>query len=149
MSVWGSVVAGLPLLGGVVALGTAAALARKVRFLPDVAFESVRLAGLGHLFAGKQIAKGITRTWWPIALFVALFSRRARWVLLAAATLPALGDWWKARPQLDPVRFAMLRLLDDTAYGAGVWRGVLRLKNYDALRPDLTSWPTNSRPPAA
>ncbi|MBA3606291.1 MAG: hypothetical protein H0W46_10055, partial [Acidimicrobiia bacterium] len=33
------------------------------------------------------------------------------------------------------------RLLDDLAYGLGVWRGALAMRDVAALRPDLTPWP--------
>ena len=36
------------------------------------------------------------------------------------------------------------RVLDDAAYGVGVWKGVVREQNFDALKPDLTSWPKNA-----
>ena len=40
---------------------------RPARKLDDVpAQESVRLAGLGHLYAGRQVASAITRVWWPV-----------------------------------------------------------------------------------
>lgn len=65
---WASIALGFPLIGGVVAAGTAVALHRKLRFLPDAEKESARLATLGHLHAGKQIASAVTRVWWPIAL---------------------------------------------------------------------------------
>lgn len=141
--VWASIALGFPIIGGVVAAGTAVALHRKLRFLPDAEKESARLATLGHLHAGKQIASAITRVWWPIALLLALVSRRARWALCLAAFVPALSDWWTTRPHLDPVRYTLLRWVDDMSYGFGVWKGVVREGNYDPLIPELSSWPTN------
>ena len=141
--VWASIALGFPVIGGVVAAGTAVALHRKLRFLPDAEKESARLATLGHLHAGKQIASAVTRVWWPIALLLALVSRRARWALCLAAFVPALSDWWTSRPHLDPVRYTLLRWVDDMSYGFGVWKGVVREGNYDPLVPELSSWPTN------
>ena len=141
--VWASIALGSPIIGGVVAAGTAVALSRKLRFLPDAEKESARLATLGHLHAGKQMASAVTRVWWPIAVLLALVSRRARWALCLAAFVPALSDWWTSRPHLDPVRYTLLRWADDMSYGFGVWKGVVREGNYDALIPELSSWPSN------
>jgi len=41
------------------------------------------------------------------------------------------------RPDLDPVRFAIARRLDDLAYGYGVWRSAIRGRSLAALLPDL------------
>ena len=147
--VWASIALGFPIIGGVVAAGTAVALHRKLRFLPDAEKESARLATLGHLHAGKQIANAVTRVWWPIALLLALVSRRARWALCLAAFVPALSDWWTTRPHLDPVRYTLLRWVDDMSYGFGVWKGVVREGNYDPLIPELSSWPTNMQQKSA
>ena len=147
--VWASIALGFPVIGGVVAAGTAVALHRKLRFLPDAEKESARLATLGHLHAGKQIANAVTRVWWPIALLLALVSRRARWALCLAAFVPALSDWWTTRPHLDPVRYTLLRWVDDMSYGFGVWKGVVREGNYDPLIPELSSWPTNMQQKSA
>ena len=147
--VWASIALGFPVIGGVVAAGTAVALHRKLRFLPDAENESARLATLGHLHAGKQIANAVTRVWWPIALLLALVSRRARWALCLAAFVPALSDWWTTRPHLDPVRYTLLRWVDDMSYGFGVWKGVVREGNYDPLVPELSSWPTNMQQKSA
>ena len=37
--------------------------------------ESARLTALGHLAAGRQLAKAVTRVWWPLALAVAIGRR--------------------------------------------------------------------------
>ena len=141
---WALVALGYPIVGALVGAGTIAALARKLRDVPNAVEESVRLAGLGNLHAGRTIASAITRVWWPIAVVVALFSRRMRWVLITAAVVPSMYEWWKNRPKLDPIRFTALRVLDDAAYGVGVWKGAVREQNFDALKPDLTSWPKNA-----
>ena len=141
---WALVALGYPIVGALVGAGTIAALARKLRDVPNAVEESVRLAGLGNLHAGRTIASAITRVWWPIAVVLALFSRRMRWVLITAAVVPSMYEWWKNRPKLDPIRFTALRVLDDAAYGVGVWKGTVREQNFDALKPDLTSWPKNA-----
>jgi mycofactocin glycosyltransferase len=128
-----------------VATGTTVALARKLRGLPEPNALAVRLAGLGHLHAGRQLASAITRVWWPVAIVAALRSRRARVVVAAAALLPPLADWAKARPKLDPGSYVVLRLLDDAAYGTGVWLGAWDERTIEPLVPDLTSWPRSSR----
>jgi mycofactocin glycosyltransferase len=136
---WGAVASGAPVVGVSIGIGTAVALTRKLRSIP--AAESLRLAGLGNLYAGRLVASAITRAWWPISLALALVSKRARRVVAAAVLVPAALDWLSDRPQLDPARYVALRVLDDAAYGAGLWRGAVRHRSAEALMPSFEPWP--------
>ena len=55
VATWGAVAVGHPVVGAMLAVGTALALVRKLRDLP--ARESLRLAALGHLYAGRLLAE--------------------------------------------------------------------------------------------
>lgn len=136
---WAAVVAGFPITGLSIGVATTVALVRKLRTVP--ARESLRLAGTGHLYAGRLVAGAISRSWWPIALVLAVVSRRARRAVIAAVLVPALLDWRDERPDLDPATYVGLRVLDDASYGAGVWRGAWRARSVAALLPSFESWP--------
>ena len=76
----------------------------------------------------------------------AIVSKRVRSIVVSASWVPALiCDRARERPPIEAVPWVALRLLDDAAYGAGVWVGCLREGSFEALVPDLTSWPN---PPA-
>ena len=141
--VWGLLGFGHPVAAVAVAAGTGVALMRKLPQLPRKA--ALNLVRYGHLGAGKQIASAIVRVWWPLALLAAIFSKRARRIVLASALIPALLDWRKDRSKLDPVRYVALRLLDDGAYGFGLWQGSWQARTAEPLVPDFTSWPRPSR----
>jgi mycofactocin system glycosyltransferase len=144
-AVWTLVGLGQPLAGVAVGVGTAGALARKLEALDHPVQESMQLAGFGHVFAGRLLATAVTRVWWPLLLPLALVSKRVRRLFLAAAVLPSLVDWMRTRPAIDPVRYIALRLLDDAAYGVGVWRGAVEERTIEPLLPDFASWPRPSR----
>jgi mycofactocin system glycosyltransferase len=144
-AVWGLVAGGHPVGAVAVGVGTTGALATKLPEFEGRWGEVARLAGLGHLHAGRLLASAVTRTWWPIALVGAVASRRVRRGVLVAAVVPVAWEWLSERPPLDPVRYGVLRLLDDAAYGVGVWEGCVRERTFEPLRPDLTSWPRPSR----
>lgn len=143
VGVWSLAAIGHPVSALAVGAGTAVALARKLPTVPRRA--AIDLVRYGHWGAGRQIASAITRTWWPLAVPLALVSRRARRVLVAAIVLPALADWRRTKPDLDPARYVALRALDDGAYGLGVWQGAWRSRTAEPLLPDFTSWPRPSR----
>jgi mycofactocin glycosyltransferase len=136
-------------LGVLTAVGTTLALSRKLAPMEHPVKESFRLAGLGHLFAGRILASAITRAWWPLAVVAAVVSRRFRWIVGAAMVTPPMIDWLKERPALDPARAVALRVLDDAAYGTGLWAGVMRTRSMAALVPDLTSWPGRRPAPSS
>ncbi|MCU1388984.1 MAG: glycosyl transferase family 2, partial [Ilumatobacteraceae bacterium] len=142
---WAATVAGCPVVGTAVAAVTTAMLARKLRDVPDGGRLAMRLAGLGHLYAGRSLASGITRAWWPAAAAAAIVSSRCRRALVLAAVVPAAIDWCRDRPSIDPASYLALRLLDDGSYGAGLLTGAVRQRSLEALRPDLTSWPAPAR----
>ena len=127
--------------GAAVAGGTSALLAPRLRGLEHPWREAAKLAGGGHLYAGDQVADAVRRVWWPLALAAAVLSRRARRGVLAAAVVPPMIEWARAKPPLGPLRWLGLRLADDVAYGAGVWVGCGRERRADALMPDLSNWP--------
>ncbi|MET0460265.1 MAG: mycofactocin biosynthesis glycosyltransferase MftF [Ilumatobacteraceae bacterium] len=129
---WGLAAAGHPAAGLAVAAGTAAALVRKLPGVP--ARESMRLAGLGHLYAGRLLADAARRTWWPLLVGGAVVSPRVR-RLAALSVVPAL------------LGGGLPRLVDDLAYGAGVWKGVFAEREPGPITPRFTSWP--GRTPAA
>ena len=141
--VWALVLARRPGAAIAVATGTAVALRRKLDDVP--AQESIRLAGLGHLYAGRQVASAITRVWWPIALVAALLIPRLRVPLFGAATIPPLLDWLERRGPNDAAQYIALRLADDIAYGAGAWIGAVEQRSAGALAPKFTSWPGRTR----
>jgi mycofactocin system glycosyltransferase len=126
---WGLLAAGQPLLAVAVAGGTTAALVRKLRGVP--AAESVRLAGLGHLQAGRALADAGRRAWWPFVLAGALVSRRGR-VIAGLTAVPAL------------LGGGVPRLVDDLAYGVGLWKGVVAEREPGPLLPSFKSWPGRS-----
>lgn len=142
---WTLIACGFPFLGTLVGAYTVVALARKLRDVPNSAQEALRLAGLGNLHAARLLASAITRAWWPIAVILALVSRRARTVLLTAALIPAMYEWWSQRPALDPLRYLAIRIIDDASYGAGVWEGVIAHRSTEAIMPEVSSWPTKAQ----
>ena len=146
---WGLVAAGRPALGVAAAGCSVAALAGRSPHRSPVAGpgrdavrlpgrEAVRLVATGHLRGGLAIARALRRAWPPVAVALALVSRRSRPALAVAVVVPPLLDWLDRRPRLDPARFVALRLADDLAYAAGVWAGCARERSGRALLPDLT-----------
>ena len=130
-----------------VAAATAAMLAQKLDSLDHPLPVAAQLAGRGHLAVGRSFAQALLRPFWPItlALGVLVPNRRFRLTLLAAALTPAVVDWVRQRPDLDPVSFVACRLADDLTYSAGVWVGALRAGTLDPLTPELVSWPKAGR----
>lgn len=132
---WSAFAIGHPLIGLTIGAGSTVALERKISTQPDSRILALRLAGQGNIHAGRMIAQAITRTWWPIALVLALFSRRGRRIVLAAIVLPSLTKWFATKPKVDPVSYCALKLADDVAYGTGVWKGVIATRDLGALAP--------------
>lgn len=143
--VWASLLAGLPAVAAGLSVSTVVLLARKLRFVPSAPREAARLAGLGHFHAGRFLAAAITRVWWPVAVVLALVSKRARLALTAAVVVPAAYEWITKKPDIDPVRYTAMRVIDDVSYGTGVWRGVVEKRNPGPITPDVSSWPSNAR----
>jgi mycofactocin system glycosyltransferase len=147
VAVWGLGVAGHPAIGLGVAGATVVALARKLGAIEDAPALAARLAGQGHLAAGKLLAQAVVRPWWPVSLLIMAVvpSRRLRRALLLAAVVPPVIEWATEHPSHGPVTYVGLRLADDVAYSAGVWVGAVRSRTTEPLLPDLTSWPRPSR----
>jgi len=134
LAVWGLAATGHVFSAIGLAGATAMALVSKLPGVP--ATESLKLAGQGHCAAGRSLATAVRRTWFPIVGVAALGSRRARRVAIAAV-VPALLDGGPAR------------LLDDVAYGIGLWKGVLTRRRLAPLLPALSSGSLRSQPPKA
>lgn len=129
---WALLLANHPGAALVLAAMTTALLPRKLRGHGVPVAEALRLAGLGHLGAGRLLAEATRRAWWPLALAAAVVSQRAR-VAALAALLPCLFD----AAERDH-GWLVLRVLDDLAYGAGVWTGCVRTRTTAPLRPQFT-----------
>jgi mycofactocin glycosyltransferase len=105
----------------------------------------------------RGLAPAMARTFAQTALGIARYSvqfaspvlfaaalpggRRAagrRAMIAALFVAPALENWRRRRPKLDPARYVALHIADEIAYGAGVWRGSLRARTSLALRPTFS-----------
>lgn len=104
------------------------------------------LTGQGMLAASGQVVALLVRHWWPAAALGAIMSRRVRRAVAVAAVADAAWEYARLRPDLDPIRFAIARRLDDIAYGAGVWWSVLRYRSLRPLLPGLAREKRTTRP---
>lgn len=134
--VWALVLLRRPLLALGVLAGAIVALSRKLHTIPPT--ESARLAGLGTLAAGRQLADATTRVWWPITLLAAATVRRSRPPIAAALIAPAVVTGIRQR-SAQPLVDAPIQLLDRMAYGAGVWAGAVAARDFAALLPQISA----------
>lgn len=148
LDLWSMVTWALPVVGGrrgalagaATAAATTGALVPRLRGRFDrPVVESLRLAGLGNLWAGRWLAHATLRAWLPLAVVAALPSTRARRTLAIAAVAPPVLDWFETRPDVDPVRWVAASVADDAAYCAGVWWGCWRRRSWSVLLPRRSS----------
>ena len=137
---WTAIAAGWPLAGALAGLAPAVSLRRRLPAMPERDREAVRLAALGFIRAGEQLASCLTRVWWPVALTASFVSRRARRPLLATAAVPIAIGWVRTlggpgESRSNPLAYVVLRAVDDLSYGAGVWAGALRERRPGAILP--------------
>ncbi|OMC06572.1 mycofactocin system glycosyltransferase [Mycolicibacter heraklionensis] len=136
-------------LGYLVSLAIAALtghrVARSMRG-PDTAPADVLMVTLrGLANAGLQLASALCRHYWPVALLAACLSQRCRRALLLAAIADGVVDWLRHARSDDDSRplglpaYLLLKRVDDLAYGAGLWSGVVRERNLAALKPQIRS----------
>lgn len=104
-----------------------------------------RLAAAGAVSGVFQCGALLLRHWWPAIAVGCVFSRRLRRATLAAAVVDVAMEYSRTRPKLDPVRFGLLRRLDDLAYGSGVWFGAFRGGSIAALKPMIIGKPKRAR----
>jgi mycofactocin system glycosyltransferase len=137
---WLLAVSGHPLAATSIGAATTAALARSLEGLPLA--EVARLGAHGHLSAGRQLARAALRVWWPLLLAGSIVSRRVRRVAVVCAAVGAASAWSDAsdrsRVELTPWELAAISLVDDAAYGAGVWQGCWHRRSWRALLPRLS-----------
>jgi mycofactocin system glycosyltransferase len=134
-----SLVAGL-LLGGHRNLAAGAFVWQAVptvRFVPGgrlparIGWLAAARATLDSLTAAGRLATTLA----PLAVGLAAAGRSGRRGLGIALVVTPLRDWSGSRPRLDPARWTCLYLLDDLAYGLGLWRGAVRARSLEPLRP--------------
>lgn len=136
-STWLVVALGMPFVALGVAIVAGAANAKKLRKFPQLKNESISISVHATAKSGASVAHAINRVWWPIAFVLAIFSQRLRLLFITAALAPAVYEWWTKRPHLDVVRFALIKMLDNVSYGAGVWKGVIATRNAAPLIPTV------------
>jgi mycofactocin glycosyltransferase len=103
---------------------------------------AARLAGGGTVAAARPLGSALSRTWWPLAVPAAVAVPRLRLPVAALILAPPLLDWADRRPPLDPARYVAARLLDDAAYGVGVWQGCLKRRTVRPLLPVIGARPS-------
>lgn len=144
---WAAMATGsrLGLLAGAVFAGLHTRTAIKNMRRSDLAaVETAALAGRSLGYGAIQLSTAICRPYWPVAVVAAMVSRRCRRAVLAAAVIDAVRDWMNRSrlpdggpSPIDPLSYMALKRIDDLAYGAGLWRGVLRARTLRPLRPEI------------
>ena len=101
--------------------------------------DRLAIAALSVSTASRHLATAVSREWWP--LFVVLsgvtVNVQVAFVFCVAGLL--LADVYRVRPQ-NIGMFVPLRILDNLAYGAGVWAGAVRRRSLRCLLPRFSVW---------
>jgi mycofactocin system glycosyltransferase len=148
--VGGLLAAGRPRLAAATAVLAAGLLTAALR----------RDADLPADVAGRVVAKGLVadaaalghvlrREWWPLGWWALVRAGRGSSRAGAAATTmlaPIAWEHLRTRPRVDPLRYTLLRLVEDAAYGSGVVVSAVAGRRWRALAPRVR-WPGSPRRP--
>jgi mycofactocin system glycosyltransferase len=96
---------------------------------------ALQLSGQGLGWTARQETALLLRHWWPAAMVACIFSGRARRAVALAAVADVALHHPRHKEEIGLLPYAILRRLDDLAYGAGLWAGALRHRSSRVLRP--------------
>jgi mycofactocin system glycosyltransferase len=117
--------------------GSTASLHRDLRGHAIPVTQTLRWSAAGAGWTLIGLARASTMLAGPLLLTAAWRGRRARVTAATLVLLPAAVDWWRRRPPLDPLRWALASVADDVAYGCGVWAGCLSARTAGPLIPSF------------
>lgn len=128
----------------IVATLTGRRIARSLSSVETEPKDVAVVAAHGLWSAALQLASAICRHYWPVALVAALMSRRCRKVVLVAAVVDGVVDWLTRNSHAEDdskrvglLTYVLLKRVDDLAYGVGLWSGVVREREFGALKPQI------------
>ena len=96
-----------------------------------------RLIWIGFTSTLRLLASAVRRAWWPLFVLGFPFFDLPI-IMMTFAVLAPLGYALFRKKPRDSIRYLILRVLDDLAYGAGVWFGAFRTRNFRCLVPVIT-----------
>lgn len=96
-----------------------------------------KVTTIGFKATLRLLASAVRRAWWPIVTLSSLVFQPMMFVLLfSVLAAPAYGIV-KRKPRY-PGEYFVMRILDDCAYGLGVWAGAIRTRSFGCLLPIIT-----------
>ncbi|MEY4633629.1 MAG: mycofactocin system glycosyltransferase [Actinomycetota bacterium] len=99
--------------------------------------QRVNVTTIGFKATVRLLASAVRRAWWPIfALSSLVFQPMLFVMLFSVLAAPAYGIV-KQKPRF-PGEYFIMRILDDCAYGLGVWAGAIRTRKFGCLLPVIT-----------
>lgn len=104
----------------------------------------------GLLAAARSTVLAFLRAWLPVTAAVAFTGRRPRRRLAALLTAAVVAEVAQSPRHLGWIRTAAVRAVDHSAYGVGVWTGILRVgrRGLAAISPVLSRPGVRAEPTA-
>ena len=96
-----------------------------------------RLAWKGLTSTTRLLARAIMRAWLPLFFLASFVSPRPGVMITFSALVPPIVGILRKKPS-HPVRYFIMRILEDLAYGTGVWVGAVRERSLRCLLPVIT-----------
>jgi mycofactocin system glycosyltransferase len=96
-----------------------------------------RLAWKGLTSTTRLLARAIMRAWLPLFFLASFVSPRPGVMITFSALVPPIVGILRKKPS-HPVRYFIARILEDLAYGTGVWVGAVRARSLRCLLPVIT-----------
>nr|UPI48961.1 mycofactocin system glycosyltransferase [Micromonospora sp.] len=143
LAVLGLLTRGRPAPAAACAGVAAALLARRLSRLPADWSLAAAIVAQGTVADAAAIGHALRREWWPAGLLAVAVAPRSRLARAATASMlaPIALEWLRERrtgePGVDPVRYTVLRLAEDVAYGSGVTAASIRQRSAAPLLPDV------------
>lgn len=96
-----------------------------------------RLAWKGLTSTTRLLARAIMRAWLPLFFLASFVSPRPGVMITFSALVPPIVGILRKKPS-HPIRYLVMRILEDVAYGTGVWVGAVRTRSLRCLLPVIT-----------
>lgn len=147
VSGWNAAVLALALLrrpraAAVVAGASAVMLGRHLRTVDPPPSLAASVVAKGLVADAVALGHALRREWWPLGWAALFAARRSRVAAAGALAMlaPLALEHARQRPDVDPLRYGALRLVEDAAYGSGVLASATRHWRPRALLPEVR-WP--------